>query len=306
MLLKVMVDTFRTVPSGSQLRTFAVAANLESFTEAAKALGVTQAAVSRLVNKTEQQLDVDLFTRSPKGVTLTNQGRKLYEAVSRSLSDIAEAIAEIQRETSKKQTVVISVSSAFVTHWLIPRIGRLMARHPEIDLHFQLQSGEPEGDLRSADLGIRLEGNCDEQLVLNTFEPEVIRPVCAPGYLATFGRPEDATFAQDFTLIQFANPRLSWSEFLTAASYELPPAGREIVFNDYSIVLQAALAGEGIALGWGHIVRHLLERGLLVPAFDAVVVTGKHYQVFRNRNSGRNVALDNLIRWLGDESSKQY
>ena len=136
------------LPSGNALFVFDAAARNGSFTAAAAELNVTQPAVSRMLGQFEEHLGVRLFDRAAGRAVLTEEGELLYRRVVDGFRSIESGLIEIERRRHGSETVTLSVSSAFTTHWLMPRIDKLQRQFPSIDLRFQLISGSLRGPRR--------------------------------------------------------------------------------------------------------------------------------------------------------------
>jgi LysR family glycine cleavage system transcriptional activator len=284
--------------SGNQLLVFEAAAKHLSFTRAANELNVTQPAVSRMVARFEEHIGLNLFKRSPVGISLTDDGRILYEAVARGLDSIGQVLEQLQRNKESSNRVTLSVSSAFASHWLIPRFGSFQIDHPEISLQFQLTGGEPSGQLHDADLGIRLIKPDDGVEYEAELVPENIIAVCSPSYATEFGTLDDPGKDGEVTLISFAHARISWGIFFKETGIAEPGQFNEITFTDYAVVVQSALAGQGIALGWSHIVDHAMQNGLLQLASKACFDSNSWYKLYARETSKSRTEVRLVAEWL--------
>ena len=150
-----MPNLRKKLPSANALFVFEAAARCANFTRAAEELYVSQPAVSRMVARMEDHLGVRLFERVRGGLELTENGRILYRKISEGFSGIESAIREIEARSTGMESVTLSVSTAFTTHWLMPRMNRLNHAFPSVDLRFQLISGRIGGPLVDVDLGMR-------------------------------------------------------------------------------------------------------------------------------------------------------
>ena len=256
-----MTSLRRSLPSSNSLFVFEAAARQQSFTKAAEDLNVTQPAVSRTLARLERHLSSKLFERSNDGVSLTENGKLLFQAVTDGFQTIEAALVEIKQRQTGLEIVTLSISSGFATHWLMPRIGALQKACPTVDLRFQLIPGAVKGPVVGVDLGMRFvphqERDANGTFVVN----EVILPICSPAYL------ERRDAAGDEAFIHLGDGDLGWIDQLrrSGGRYDL------LRFSDYSVVLQAALLGQGVALGWINVVTHWLRTGALVPAGPPVV-----------------------------------
>ncbi|KVF22175.1 LysR family transcriptional regulator [Burkholderia vietnamiensis] len=263
----------RKLPSANALFVFEAAARCGNFTRAAQELYVSQPAVSRMLSRMEEHLGVRLFERVHGGIELTENGRILYRKISEGLNGIEGAIREIEARSTGVEPVTLSVSTAFTTHWLMPRMSRLNQAFPSVDLRFQLISGRIGGPLGDVDLGMRFvqEGEMRENSI--PVMPEILLPVCNPAY-------QEKTHADDWhvhgdTVIVMDDEERGWHTRFSAFKHATRHAATVLSFNDYAIVLQAALLGQGLALGWVNVVMHWLAQRALVPGEDELVTTDR-------------------------------
>ena len=145
----------RKLPSANALFAFEAAARCGNFSKAALELYVTQPAVSRMLSRMEEHLNVKLFERAHGKVRLTEDGEILYTRISEGFRGIEAALDQIEARRTGTETITLSVSTAFTTHWLMPRMHKLRAAFPSVDLRFQLTSGPMRGPVTDVDLGLR-------------------------------------------------------------------------------------------------------------------------------------------------------
>src|SRR5579863_4723590 len=247
-----MAGLGKLIPSPRALLIFEAAARAGTCSAAAREFNLTQPSVSRNIAQLERHLGIALFTRSPVGLELTPEGHFLYSALSDGLAKVETALRELIADRTRKQVVELSLSTAFVTHWLIPRLREFHDAFPEVDLRFQLISGTLRGPPGNVDLAMRMtspEGEANYHSW--AFGPEIVLPVCSPAYLQGHGRLEQPTSEKGHVLLHFSDPLLDWEKFWgTPLASRRTPRVTWIEFSDYAVVLQAAMNGEGIALGW--------------------------------------------------------
>ncbi|KAA8561943.1 Glycine cleavage system transcriptional activator [Pseudomonas extremaustralis] len=290
-----MSNLRRKVPSSSSLFVFEAAARCGSFTRAADELCVSQPAVSRMLSRLEEHLGVQLFERVHGGARLTESGSILYRRVQEGFSTIESAISEIEARATGIETVTLSVSTAFTTHWLMPRMSRFSQRFPTVDMRYQLMSGRIGGPLVDVDLGMRyLEAGslkATDTLVI----PEITLPVCNAQYLADV--VQGKAKKQVPTLISMDNQDRGW-----AAAFETPGrADNALVFSDYAVVVQAALLGQGMALGWLNVVSNSLCKGELVPATDSFRVNSRRCCLVVPANRPVRPIVESVRDWIIEE-----
>ncbi|MDR6859242.1 LysR substrate-binding domain-containing protein [Variovorax guangxiensis] len=290
----------QTLRSANALRVFEVAARSANFTLAAAELHVTPVAVSRMVSRLEDTLGIRLFTRSRLGVQLTEEGAVLHSAVSAGFAQMETALREIIRRRADRSTVTLSLSSGFISHWLMPRYARFQEAAPHINLRFEVISGVLRGDVDDVDLGLRLHDPARKWQSW-AFFPEVVLPVCSPDYLHRMGAIDEPAGVRQHTLIHLTTTTMRWEEYGSRAGIDCRRPGHALGFSDSALVLQAALLGQGIALGWVSAVSGALREGLLVPAASSRPIrTGMEYRLVARPGSLRE-EVRRVLDWLVSE-----
>ncbi|SCW81610.1 LysR family transcriptional regulator [Ancylobacter rudongensis] len=282
------------LPSMNGFFTFEAAARCGNFARAADELNVTPAAVSRMMGRLEDHLGIILFDRTPGGVTLTEAGRILYEAVSRGFSGFEHALREIEDRKTGVETVTLSVSTGFTTHWIMPHMAEIKRAFPSLELRFQLIMSALSGPVTDVDLGMRFVDGPDERHEASYIMPEILVPICSPGY-----RDRQRTLPADAatdSLLTFGDAQPDWSQVFFPG--DPGAATNSMIFSDYAIVVQAAMLGQGVALGWLNVTCHWLRTGALVPAGPGVKVTGRHCQFVRSRDKPLRPIVADLRDWI--------
>lgn len=293
----------KMLPSPNAIFMFEAAARHLNFTNAAREFNVTQSAVSRMIARLESFVDTRLFHRTSTGIELTDDGRLLFEAVGGGFQVIEEALDDIGARAGGAGTVTLSASSAFSMHWFMPRFDRFHESLPGIDLRFQLVRGEPTGPVEDVDFAVRYNQPGNAELHSWPLVDEVVLPVCSPSYLAEFGSLDECADLRHHTLAHLQDsPRLPWHRYLSLHGYPPPIGSRSLTFTDYTLVIQTAIKGRGIALGWWHVVAHeLLQKGL-VPAGKEFRSGDCYHLVATKRRPLRKPAT--MVRdWLLEEMS---
>lgn len=295
-----MTSLRRYFPSAHALFVFEAAARRGSFTAAATELYVTQPAVSRMVARLEDHIGVALFHRHKGQLRLTEDGEILYRGTAVGFREIESSIQEINERNRASDTVSLSASTAFTTHWLMPRMHEIQAAMPRLDLRFQLISGSIGGPVDDVDMGMRFVDGPDEGHHARFICPEILIPVCSPAYrrvrIADAGQPDDP----GPTLINLSDRSVDWFEWFPALSAE--NVSNTLTFSDYAVVLQAALLGQGIAVGWLNVVAHWLETGALVPALDECVATQRLCHFVCSRDKALREPAVQVQDWIIDKT----
>lgn len=261
-----MQQLLRAVGSLKHLVAFEAAARRCSFTLAAEELGVSQPAVSQAVRSLERTLGFALFDREHRSIRLTPAGEKLQSDVQDSFARILQGVRQLKQQHGGRH-VTLSVSAAFANYWMVPRLQNFREAHPDVDLRVQ----QTERDLDLAQEGISLAiwrgdgrwNGYDSHPIAR----EAITAVASDAWVACNAPVEtldDLAQAQRITLEEPFRFGPSWRDFFRAHGRDIPDRATGLRLNDYSLVLQAALAGEGVAFGWQHITQPLVRAGLLV------------------------------------------
>lgn len=260
------------VPAPSALFAFEAAARLGSFTRAAEELGVSQAAVSYSVRRLEEELGTPLFRRLHRRIELTDNGRRFHNDVTVGLWHICRSAEDLQR-LHRGRHVTLTASTAFASYWMLPRLARLKHDLPNVDL--RLQTGDRDVDLQAEgiSLGVRRGlGNWPGHAA-RLFETEEILAVCSPEYLARSGTIGNLEALRDAPLVHLEEPYRpcpTWADWFAAHGIDYEPGVHGLRLNDYALAIHAALEGQGVILGWRHLVEHLLAAGALVKAVPEV------------------------------------
>ena len=296
------METLRhLIPSINGLVVFEAAGRLESFSAAARELGMTQAAVSYAINRLEEQLATGLFVREHRRVRLTEAGQRFHADVSLGLSHIHRS-AQGLRAVASGSHVTLSASTAFAAFWMVPRLQRFREDLPEIDL--RIQTADRDLDLvgEGIPLGIRGGQAADwPHYECAVLAPEEIYPVCGSSYVARFGRPATVEDLLSHRLIHHEEPlraTVTWSEWFASAGVSGGNAPKGLQINDYGAVIQSVIEGQGIALGWGHLTDDLVEKGVLLRLTDHHLSTGKSFHVAWPRDRPLSPLAIQVRDWL--------
>ncbi len=285
----------------ASLITFEAAARTGSFTRAAEELQITQPAVSHAMRMLEAELGVALFQRRHKGVQTTAAGQHLLEQAGLGLTLIDQALREVRAMTAAQQ-VTLAVSTATATWWLLPRIARFKQQHPDIELRCITTDTDPDLARERIDLAITLGTGEFAQLQRWLFVEEEIFPVCSPAFLRDRGPLPDVQSLTRTTLLhleeRYARPRMDWAGWLARFGVAMGRQTRLFRFNDYSVVLQAAIEGQGVAMGWRHLVAPLIAQGQLVRPVPQGVTTEQPIYLVASRRGKLRPAAAHLRDWL--------
>jgi DNA-binding transcriptional LysR family regulator len=288
------------LPPLTALTVFEAASRLSSFTRAAEELGVTQAAVSRQIHLLEKDFGFPLFTRLHRKVVLTDKGKALSAATSDAFNLLGEAVAYLRKDAPSDE-LTISATVAFSHFWLMPRISEFSRHYPHINLRILSQDNMPNLHLGEVDVAIRFgNGMWPNGHAEPLFEDEVF-PVCSPDYAGTDGRIKTPADLISYSLIsnETDDPTWTgWNEWLSSFSIVVPKKTLGLRCSFYTEAIYAALNGQGIALGWTHLVEDLLQQGRLVRLTDAAIKPrGAYFVVVPTRQRHKDAAT-HFVNWL--------
>jgi LysR family transcriptional regulator, glycine cleavage system transcriptional activator len=252
------------------LKGFEAAARHLSFTRAAQELSLTQSAVSREIKTLEDQLGQPLFTRTNRGLRLTDAGQMLYRAVGEALTLIDEATDRLA--ASRGETLTVTTSVPLASMWLVPKLRRFLRLHPEVDV--RSVAADQRLDLERERLDIAIRWAPPGSIVPGgepLFDLEIF-PVCSPALARDHARPLRSPadlrnhVLLDLETVTTRGPWSDWGPWLDAMKIgDLKPAGT-LRFSHYDQVVQAATDGNGVAIGCNpHNARHLREGLLVAP-----------------------------------------
>ncbi|MGQ3485864.1 LysR family transcriptional regulator [Roseovarius pacificus] len=298
-----MTELSHLISSPKSLLVFEVAARHGSFSRAAKDFNISQPSISRNIAQLEQDIGQPLFVRGAGGATLTEAGQLLFAAASEGLNRIADAVVTLRAQSEvQSPEIVLSLSNAFVTNWLVSRLAVLSDSFPEAVLRFDLVAGTRKKVAGEVDIATLITDPVPDAIVL---APEVIVPVCSPDYLSAHGRvagPDAMSGENAVTGHRFLHlsdhPKSIWAPVLGKAD-AIGTGGIWHEFSDYAAIIQAAMDGSGIALGWLSVVAGSLRSGRFVPAWQGGwIETGRIVQLLSTRPGPMRPMARDIARWI--------
>lgn len=289
-----------TLPPLQALRAFEAVARLMSFRRAGEELLITQSAVSHHIRQLEAFLGLPLFVRKARSITLTPEGEDYRARTADAFRLIAAATADL-RGRSRRNTVRVSLLPSFAANWLVSRLHGFQSQHPGIDLELDPTLRSADIAAGEADIAIRYgDGNwpgVDARLLM----AEELSPVISPALLQSdkaITAPEDLL---RHTLL-FARKPVDWQVWADAMGLDLAGA-RTIQLTDYNITLQAALDGQGIAIGRMLLIRDHVRTGRLMQPFARTITSTRTAHWLVTPQKGRiTPAAQTFINWLITET----
>ena len=259
------------IPSANYLFVFEAAARRLSFTAAAEELNVSQPAVSKTIKLLEEATGLKLFRRDRSRLELTAEGQRLYRETQEAFDHLHMVISSMRKKHSR-DIIRVSFSSSFVQLWLLPRLKSFKEKHPDVALRIE-ESSRDDQDMLEEDIDVsaRLGNGKWSGIHSWPFVTEEVWLVCSPSYLEEHGTIKSPQDLLNHTLLHFEErhrSRLGWREWLERSGVPNPRIEQDFVFTDALSSIEAAVFGQGIALGWKHLVRDHIAAGRLVPAID--------------------------------------
>lgn len=291
----------KPLPPLNSLVAFEAAARNLSFTLASDELNVTQGAISRQIRQLEEYLGKGLFTRANRSIHLTPTGVQYYQTVSSALLDIAQVTGEVKKWQGDQKITVVT-TNAMASLWLLPKVAEFQEQYDDIDL--RILASDNIHDLRRLDCDIALYycRTPPPDMKATSLFPEEVFPVCSPMYLKRIGSPTEYEEVFNKTLLyhdELQSDWLSWEGWFPAVGLnEIKPKNR-VNINNYPMLIQAAINGQGIALAWGSLVDDYLESGALIRPVDLVLETPSMFLMLEPESRGVVPSSVKLFRdWL--------
>lgn len=291
----------RRLPPLNAIRAFEAAARHLSFTRAAEELSVTQAAISHQVKALEEWLGVKLFVRRNRQLFLTEAGQAYLPSLTEAFDQVDAATRRTTR-ADESGVLTVSVLPSFASKWLVPRVGKFRERHPDIDILISPAEHLTQFDRDNIDVAVRYGRGGWPGLHAERFLTEEVFPVCSPALLdgpLPLNRPEHL---RHHTLLHDDDPvgLLDWPEWLRTTGVDDANVTRGPRFRDASHLIQAAIEGQGIALGRTALVANDLSAGRLVRLFEITLPADFAYYVVMPDASVDRPKVKAFKEWLFD------
>jgi len=287
----------KKLPSLTALVALEAAIRHRSFTAAANELGVTQAAVSRMIALLEDDFGRPLFNRGHRSIEPTPACLILGATLADSFSNIADSVDAVR--ASVTDVVTIGATIAFSSFWLLPKIAEFRQLNPEIQIRVVSQDGKL--DLRHGGIDIAIRYGVppfNDATVLGSCG-DSIYPVCSPNYAASHRIPDFPD--GDYELIETDVPNRSWyrwEDWFTRLGRKPDNLRSTLRFSHYTETIYAARAGQGVALGWDTLIKTFLADGSLVKVGDTEFEAEGRYNILVPVDAKRFATADFTAGWL--------
>ncbi|MCB9779488.1 MAG: transcriptional regulator GcvA [Alphaproteobacteria bacterium] len=293
------MEELHRLPSLDALLTFHEVARRKSFTKAARALSVTQGAVSHRIKGLEAHLGQPLLHRTSRRVELTDAGRLLADACEGALDQLEDALRQLIL-LSDTARLVVSCSPSFAIRWLVPHLPELQAAHPGLDVRISADDRRVRPGRDGIDVCIRYGPGGAVGVDELRLSVEEVTPVCSPALRERLRTPADLarhTLLHDEVL--HGHPgRVGWRRWLDEAGVQGVDPDHGVRFSHAHMAVEAAIAGQGVALARGILVAADLASGRLVAPFDLHVESGLAYWVLTPRGGVLRAPVRAFREWL--------
>jgi LysR family transcriptional regulator, glycine cleavage system transcriptional activator len=287
----------RRLPSLNALKAFEAAARNESFTDAAAELFVTHAAISRHIKELEEYLGTQLFTRTGRGVELTEPGTRF----GTQLTPLFDQLADASREAAAVgdvRSLKVSVDPGFASRWLISRLGRFNELHPDIELNIDATPRLVDFYVDNVEMGIRYGLGPWDDVEMQKLSDVVIFPVCDPRLIKNDPKITPAGLSE-YNLLH-EDRKQWWAEWLAAAGVQGVEDWRGATFQN-QLALEAAEAAQGFALGDQILCMDSLLENWLIRPFNFDMKDHGAYWVVRKKGSRESAPARAFREWLMGE-----
>ena len=298
------------LPPLNALRAFEAAARRLSFTKAAEELNVTPGAISQQIRQLEEFAGAPLFRRTGRQVFLTDMGQAALPLLTASFEQMTEAV-HMMRAPQRRNRLMVSSAPSFAAKWLAHRLDGFQAQFPDAEIWISADLALVDFSGPDIDLAVRYGPGDYEGLRVDKLMSESVLPVCAPSLLEgenAIRKPEDLT---DHVLLHDESPERDpscpdWTNWLAARTVKGVNSARGPRFNQSALVVEAAVAGRGVALAKRAIAAGDLEEGRLVAPFaDGSADIGFAYWIVWPRGRTQSQIARAFIKWLKEEAESE-
>lgn len=283
------------------LHAFESAARHGSYSLAANELHVTHSAVSQQIRSLESALGVTLFERQGRLMLLTKEGTLLFRRIQPALQQIGRAVSEVGA-LKHAPSITVTTLQSFANRWLLPRLGKFQKLQPQVSVHIQASADLKDLARAEADIAIRYgRGNwkgCDAEPMME----EWLFPVCSPSF--NKGRlPKTIAGLKRYRILR-DDCQIEWTAWAKHAGVDFADFMHEATYSDSNLMLGAAMAGQGIAIGRSALVSADLAAGRLVRVFDLIAPAPYSYHLVTASGRSKPPHLQAFEEWLRQEAAK--
>ncbi|MDF1633191.1 LysR family transcriptional regulator [Mycoplana sp. MJR14] len=290
----------RLIPDVTTLQAFECAARHGSFTQAANELSLTQSAVSRQIKDLEEQLGVLLFERVRQRVVLSEDGRRFLPEVRKLLHQTEETMLRAMSAARSDHSLTIATLPTFGSRWLTPRLPAFLAQYPGTVINVASRSAPFDFEEESFDLAIHYGQPVWARASCSYLCSEVILPAASPELMERW-RPEEPKDLERAPLMHLATRPKLWAQWFEMNGGATETAYRGHRFDQFSMVIEAAVAGLGFALLPRYLIEQELASGRLAVVFDRPMQTDNSYYLVVPEGKLENSLSQAFRAWIGTE-----
>jgi LysR family glycine cleavage system transcriptional activator len=299
------MDQRRRLPPLNALRAFEAAARHLNFSRAADELSVTPGAVSQQIQNLEDYIGVALFKRTPKGLLLTDPAQIALPALREAFDRLVEAASMLTAAVDGRR-LTVTVAPSFAAKWLVPRLGRFEALHPQVDVWISAGMELIDFNSGEVDLAIRYGSGRYPGLEVTRLMQETVIPVASPELIERLPLADLTDLAQH-VLLHDGSPDADescpdWTMWLAARGVRGVDGARGPRFNQSSLVIEAAIGGRGVALAKRALAQADLDAGRLVAPFQIATAVDFAYYLVHPKAKGRLPQVKAFSAWLKAEA----
>lgn len=296
----------KQIPPLNALRVFESAARHLSFTKAAEELNVTPGAVSQQIKTLEDFIGAKVFRREKRALLLTDKAQECLPILRDGFDRLSQA-GEVLMAKNDAGRLTVSVAPSLAAKWLVPRLDDFRNQHPEIDVWVSADMDVVDFAVDDVDLAIRYGSGGYPGLEIEHLMSETIIPVCSPSLLLgehPLKKPADLA---EHALLHDSSPDKdesipNWSMWLKAAGVDGVDGARGVRFNQSSLVIEAAVAGKGVALAKSALALADLESARLVIPFDLTTPSTFAYYIVHPPSKADTPSVQAFKAWLHKEA----
>lgn len=278
------------------IRAIEIVARRGTLAAAAEELGVTPGAVSQHLRRAEERLGIELFERTPQGLKPTPALKAVLPQLSAGFASLADGLATLKG--SNDNVLVVTTGSVFASRWLIWRVAKFSARHPEIELRLVVTGSILDLNRPDVDCGIRYGRGDWPNVKAEAIGGERYRPVCAPSVAAKLKRPTDLARVP---VIRDLTTMLSWDAWWAAAGVADAPETHGPTFGDPALAFDAAISEQGVLMAVDMMAADAVSDGRLVHPFEVAVETGVRYWLVTAAGRRETRKMRAFREWLAEE-----
>lgn len=298
----------RPLPPLNALRAFEATARHLSFSKAAVELHVTPAALSHQIRGLEDQLGLKLFHRRARSIELTEAARLIYPGIRTGFESIREAVEQLDRG-KQDGVLVVSSTPGLTAKWLVPRLYKFLAQHPEIETRISASVSYANFATDDIDVGIRLSNGVHPDLYVEKLSDEWLLPLCSPRLLEGEHPLNTAQDLKHFTLIQVDLPGVvpTWTDWMEMTGLDGIDSTRGLRLNVADHALDAASEGVGVVLAYKMVAaRDIALKRLVVPFGPEIPLPGRAYYFVCAKGQEKRAPIKAFRDWMVAEMQETH